>query len=233
MIWALHGNVGMPEDWDEFEAACGEKVEKVDLYGVGGKWGEFGGRLNEMVRRSGDGEAVLLGYSMGGRLGLEALLGEGSPWRAGVIVSAHTGLRRSDERVARLEADRGWAEKVRSLEWGAFLQAWNSQGVFAGGEMAGERGELEWRKELVAQGFEQWSLGRQGDLSGRLGGIGVPVLWVTGRLDEKYSEVGREACERLLDGRPVRMRGAGHRVPWEAREDFVREVLAFRRESLW
>ena len=99
--------------------------------------------------------------------------------------------------------------------------------------MPAPRDALEWRREQVAQGFERWSLGRQDDLLPRLGVIGIPVLWASGKRDERYGAIGEAACARLPDGRPMRFSGAGHRVPWENTTDFVREALEFRRESLW
>ena len=109
MIWCLHGAVGMAEDWKDFAAEWGrrgETVRRVDLYRFVDcepmELAAFGKAFSEEVRAGGEpGNNVLVGYSMGGRLALHALLeaaGEGVFSKA-VIVSAHAGLSGERERV--------------------------------------------------------------------------------------------------------------------------------------
>ena len=160
----------------------------VDLWGFveegACSFADFAAELNARVRAE-DEAPVLLGYSMGGRLALHALLEDGVPWRAGVIVSAHPGIRDPEERVMRMAKDAEWATGAFSGSWQKFLADWNSQGVLEG-EMVGrlgDRNRLEPRRVAVARGFMEWSLGKQEDLGPRLGEIECPVLWLTGERD--------------------------------------------------
>lgn len=238
-IWCLHGAVGMAEDWRGFSVP-GWAVKRVDLWrfldccpmGMA----EFGRALNEEAR-AGEGRKVLLGYSMGGRLALHALL-EGGPWDAAVIVSAHPGLESRDERVSRIAGDAEWAAKALKGEWSEFLREWNGQAVLGDcgsriadcGMKMGERGKLKMRRQSVARSFVDWSLGVQEPLWERLGEIEVPLMWVTGETDVKF----RELCQRA-----VRSGGfgswiapaAGHRVPWES-PDFPSVVGEFLERSV-
>lgn len=229
MIYALHGGVGMAGDWRGFSEGMrevGEGVARVDL------WRfldccpmpirEFGAAFDREVQ--GDGN-VLVGYSMGGRLALHALLENPGRWRGAVIVSAHTGLAEG-MRLPRQVADAEWAAMALTGDWDDFLERWNGQGVLSGSEMP-DRRALKVRREAVARSFMDWSLGMQEDLLGRLGEISCPVLWVVGERDGKFREVGERAVEVLPQGELCVVEGCGHRVPWEDGEEFLERVKGF------
>ena len=221
-IVALHGQVGMASDWDGVGGRMslfGNDLEAVDLWscledgGVG--LDEFGRELNA---READGQ-VLLGYSMGGRLALHALLDHPEKWKMAVIVSAHGGVS-VEERNARRLVDDMWAEKALKLPWCEFLDEWNSQGVL-GGDVMPDRGGLEARREAVARSFRCWSLAEQEVLFEKLLEVKIPILFVVGENDEKFRGLWVEACERMENAELVEISGAGHRVPWEAEEELV------------
>ena len=238
-IWCLHGAVGMAEDWRGFSVPDWG-VKRVDLWrfldccpmGMA----EFGRALNGEAAAVA-GPKVLLGYSMGGRLALQALLCPGHPWDAAVIVSAHPGLEAHDERVKRLGADAEWAAKALSGDWRSFLREWNAQGVLAasgGGAPAlelADRAGLEPRRRPVARSFVDWSLGAQEPTWTKLGGIACPVLWVVGERDDKFRVLGGRAVP-AGGFEPWLAPGAGHRVPWESAEfparvgEFLERVLS-------
>ena len=225
----------MAEDWRGFSVP-GWAVKRVDLWRfldccpMGME--EFGRALNEEARQAGSGERgarnVLLGYSMGGRLALHALL-QGGPWDAAVIVSAHPGLEEATERVARRERDAEWAARALKGEWREFLEEWDSQPVLAGRvhdrdghattlAMA-DRKKLEIRRQAVARSFVDWSLGNQEPLAGRIGEIDCPVLWVVGEKDAKFRALADALADRSV--RPPLCwiaPGVGHRVPWDSTE---------------
>lgn len=226
MIWALHGAMGAPSDWD----ACGIPMEAIDLYESAPveleDWGgEFAGRVSRKDERP-----VVLGYSMGGRLALHALLAQPSLWKAAIIVSAHPGIAEEKERRARIESDRQWAEHARTTPWGEFLERWNAQPVFGGGAILDGSLENEVRRDRVAEAFEVWSTGRQSDLLDRLWEVSCPLLWVAGEKDEKFTNFAKKAVSVLPAGRIWIVEGAGHRVPWEIPDKFCAKVLAFLEE---
>ena len=114
--WCLHGAAGMAADWRGFAktlAATGIGSRAVDLWRFlecqPMSLTEFGTALNadasgEVFRGS---SRALLGYSMGGRLALHALLEKDHPWQAAVIISAHPGLESEPERADRRASDAG------------------------------------------------------------------------------------------------------------------------------
>lgn len=222
-VWALHGALGMAADWQALAAAlqpAGAALVAPDLYELV----ENGAHslpaaataLNARAAQQ-PGRRVLLGYSLGGRLALHALLENPHPWDAAIIVAAHTGLGDAAERAARLEADARWAALAEAGGWGDFLTAWDAQPLLAGCARApGVRAALEPRRALVAESFRAWSLGGQADLLPRLGAIRVPVVWVVGQEDTKFHALGERAVAAMPAARLVVVAGCGHRVPWQA-----------------
>jgi len=235
MIWSLHGAVGREDDWADFAQAVhrsGHEVRTVDLWSFveegGCSFDEFGAALCEQVRAE-DAAPVLLGYSLGGRLALHALLADPGLWSAAVIVSAHPGLADEDERVLRMAADAHWAAQALTGPWNRFVEKWNEQGVLreSGGYALADRMALEARRQAVARGFMEWSLGKQEDLRPRLSAITCPVCWITGVHDGKFAALAGEAVPLMPRAVHRVVPGAGHRVPWEASAAFTREVERF------
>ena len=214
-IRCLHGAVGHATDWLGFTVP-GWKVRRIDLwrflYLGRMPLPEFGRAFNDEVRAT-PGPHVLLGYSMGGRLALHALLSEDPPWAAAVIVSAHPGLEDADERSKRREMDFEWSEKARHGDWTTFLSDWNAQPVL-GGILPGlaDRMQLEVRRHEIAASLYDWALSLQEPLWTRLPEIDIPVLWVCGERDGKFRALAERAVPLLVDGQLEVIPNAGHRV---------------------
>ncbi len=238
--WCLHGAVGMAADWRSFaKRLAAEKTgsRAVDLWRFLDcqpmPLADFGTALNadaggEVFRGSG---RALLGYSMGGRLALHALLGNEPPWQVAVIVSAHPGLESQSEREARSGADAAWASKALMGNWQEFLKDWNAQPLLADAEIRDPQatGSLIMRRREIARSFVDWSLGSQEPLWDRLHEITIPVLWVAGETDAKFRALAERAVAQLPQGKLVIAPGAGHRVPWEAEEWLADQVAHFLR----
>jgi 2-succinyl-6-hydroxy-2,4-cyclohexadiene-1-carboxylate synthase len=238
--WCLHGAVGAAGDWREFAghlAGAGIGSRAVDLWRFPAcgplTLAEFGRALDaeaggEVFRGSG---RVLLGYSMGGRLALHALLEQPHPWQAAVIISAHPGLEDAAERSARTVRDTEWAAKAFTGAWDAFLTEWDAQPVLQGAsirEPAASR-QLAMRRGEVARSFLDWSLGQQAPLWDRLREITVPVLWIAGERDGKFRALAERAVSLTPNGSIAIAPGAGHRVPWDHPEWLAKTVAGFAR----
>ncbi len=230
---ALHGQVGMASDWDNHARELsqqGHQLDAVDLwrYLEGSEMGleAFGEKLNKDQE---DGQ-VLLGYSMGGRLALQALIDQPKKWKATVIISAHTGLYK-EERQPRRVIDGDWASKVGSLSWSEFLSEWNKQGVL-GGNVMPDRSVLECRKAEISRSYRCWSLAEQEDLLEKLPSIKIPVLWVVGENDEKFCSQGERAVSNLKDAKLLKISNSGHRVPWEAEADLANAIAQWISDAV-
>jgi len=214
MIWALHGNLGHPSDWQGIREAMPEATFVTPNLWEGAivPFGEWAKRLNEEVR--GDPCPVILGYSLGARLAMHAILEPVNPWKAAIFLSAHPGLEQTGERSFRTTADRQWAELLREGHCENFLEGWNAQGPLEGEPISGEQSAvLTSYPEAIAKGFDVWSLGNQEDLRAALASSPVPQLWVAGAEDRKFSAIMRQAAAGNPSATYAEIEGSGHRVP--------------------
>jgi 2-succinyl-6-hydroxy-2,4-cyclohexadiene-1-carboxylate synthase len=235
--WCLHGAVGAASDWRPLASTLAKQAiatRAVDLWRFlqceSVPMPEFGKRLNadaegEVSRGQ---RRILVGYSMGGRLALHALL-EGGPWEAAVIISANPGIRDLQEASARRGKDTVWATQALTRSWADFLFEWNSQPVL-GGAMRDERedGKLMQRRREIARSFVDWSIGNQEPLWDKLPEIQIPVLWIAGENDRKFSEIATEAAGMSEQFEVAIAPDSGHRVPWESEAwlaETIREFL--------
>ena len=235
-LWCLHGAVGMASDWRpvaKILANDGISTRAVDLWRFlqceSVPMPEFGKRLNadaegEVSRGQ---RRVLIGYSMGGRLALHALL-EGGPWEAAVIISANPGIRDPQEASERRAKDTVWATQALTRSWDEFLSEWNSQPVL-GGAMRDEREDkkLIQRRREIARSFVDWSIGNQQSLWERLPEIKIPVLWIAGENDTKFSSFVGEAVGMNDQFERAIAPGSGHRVPWENEAWLIEKIRSF------
>ncbi|MFR4222751.1 MAG: hypothetical protein ACLT38_03075 [Akkermansia sp.] len=125
----------------------------------------------------------LCGYSLGGRLAMQAVLAHPPLWKGAVFVSANPGMEDETAKAARRAKDAEWAVKCLSAPWEDFLKEWDAQGVFEGGPPPPDRSSLKpWRKS-ISRAFIDWSVGAQKNLAPLLNQSPVPQLWIAGQRD--------------------------------------------------
>jgi 2-succinyl-6-hydroxy-2,4-cyclohexadiene-1-carboxylate synthase len=202
MITALHGFLGRPADWD-FLSKAGFEVDAREL---------------DDVPKSGD---TILGYSMGGRIALHALL-DGASYKRAVIVSAGLGIEGEAERGQRRAADEKWATRFAGDDWETVLRDWNAQPLF-GGDVRVRR-ERDYDRQRVVGALRRWSPGVLEPLAPRLKEIRIPVLWIAGERDAKYVAEAKRAVAILPNAQLWICANASHRVPWEQQEAFVERL---------
>ena len=235
MLWCLHGFLGRGADWDGLRAGWPRDLPALrtpDLFTrsfVEDSLEAFGAGFADRVAHA-DSAPVLLGYSLGGRLALHALLARPGLWRGAIVVSAHLGLPDEAARGERLATDASWAAHFQTDPWDRVVAEWNAREVFGGRPQSLPRREAEYDREALAHGLDAWSLGRQAFLAPRLATLRFPVLWVAGADDTRYADQARLAASHGPTVQVQLAANAGHRVPWEQPDWFARELVAFVRE---
>ncbi len=240
--WCLHGAVGMAADFRKFSQHMADakySTRAVDLWRFLScdpmPLPKFGPALN--ADASGNtfrGKSrALLGYSMGGRLALHALLEKNHPWQAAIIIGAHPGLEEQEERENRAANDAEWASKALMGSWEEFSDAWNAQPILANTSIrsAQDINRLALRRREIARSFVDWSLGAQQPLWDRLPEITIPVLWVVGENDSKFLPLADRATQLLPNAKLAIAPNSGHRVPWEAEEWLAQTVSSFLKQG--
>ncbi len=178
---------------------------------------------------------ILMGYSMGGRLAMHALVEDPQLWSAGVIISAHPGFISEDLKLQRHLSDTKWAERFLKDDWTTLVKAWDDQEVFRVREPLPDaihlrRTEEDFDRQKVADSLCKWSLAGQDNLRPLLADLDLPVLWLTGADDKRYRSVLSDFMLDMVDSpfhEWVEVPNAGHRVPWDAPSAFSSVVQEF------
>lgn len=228
-IVALHGFLGKPSDWDGFFNE--DRLQKIDLFNSpsipSAAYLKDAARFfNEQTNLNGP--KMLLGYSLGGRFALHALIDSPTKWQAAVIVSAHPGLREIQERQMRLSSDALWAKRFESEPWDSLMESWNSQAVFNQKKPPWNRQEIEFNRASLSNALKYWSLGHQENLKPLIETLPMPILWVSGEEDLKAVTAAQDINLLNKKSQIWIAPKASHRVPWEAKKQFLSRFNQFR-----
>lgn len=221
-VFALHGFLGQASDWDFLQPHF--SIETPSLFAPDAppatslaQW------ASEWTSALPPGQHVLLGYSLGGRLALHALLHAPARFRAAILISTHPGLSTEAERAERRERDAVWARRFMNDPWADVVGAWEDQPVFGQTNRVARR-EDSYSRESLRGALLGWSLGTQKDLRPELAELPptLPLIWVAGARDGKFARLAEDASAIRGEARIVAE--AGHRVPWD-RPDALCAIL--------
>ncbi len=243
-ILFLHGFLGSSADWIEIISALAERFYCVapDLPGHGRSLGltpqlyTIEGAA-KMLRGMLDGleipRAVLVGYSMGGRLALYLAIRHPERCSGLFLESASPGIDDAAEREARRDADERRASALESGDFVDFLVGWYRQPLFA--SLARYEGLVEKiiaarrRNDPaeLARSLRGMGAGCQPSLWGELGELQAPTLAFAGELDEKYVGISRRMAALNPRVRAAVVPSAGHNVRLEAPEAYLALLQTF------
>jgi 2-succinyl-6-hydroxy-2,4-cyclohexadiene-1-carboxylate synthase len=237
-VLCLHGFMGSAADWQDVVTAIGDRASSLalDLPGHGGSLDlapesytmEGAARavistLDELETR----RAVIVGYSMGGRLALYLALRYPERCAGLFLESASPGLKDTADRAARREADEEKAKRLDSEDFEEFLSDWYRQPLFAplARKEALLRRTIEARRRNgpseLARSLRGMGAGSQPSLWEELEGLAVPALAVAGELDGKYAGISSRMASITPKVEPVAIPGVGHNVHDEAPAEYT------------
>ncbi len=246
-IVLLHGFTGSAASWgkhlDTF-ASHGFRVIALDMLGHGQSDAPLDARRYTIEECEADilavlhtlnvqkGEAILLGYSMGGRIALYTAFS--GFFRALILESASPGLADSLERVQRKRSDEQLADSIERDGIEAFVEYWERLPLFA----SQQRLPYEQRQALHKQRIQNRPLGLANSLRGvgtgvqpalqeRLATLTIPVLLLAGILDRKFCAIAQHMAQSLLNAHVHIIPAAGHTVHLEQPELFDQIVIDF------
>ena len=177
--------------------------------------------------------AVIVGYSMGGRLALYFALRHSERCSGLFLESASPGLESPQERNERRRTDEEKATRLESGNFDEFLHDWHQQPLFASlaknGELLQKTIESRRRNEPgeLALSLRGMGTGSQPSLWGEIAGLRTPALAVTGELDEKFVGIGRRMGSHSPKIRFAEVAGAGHNVHIETPKAYLNLLRDF------
>ena len=227
-LFALHGFLGKPSDWDFLNFDDSINLHAIDIYSIAkpqdGLWiwaKNFNGGAS-LVKSP----RILMGYSLGGRLALHALLQSPQLWHGALIISAYPGGLSEEEKILRCKSDERWADRFATEAWESIMKDWNDQETFRS-SASPVRDEKDYDRKLLSVTLVHWSSGKQDNLISVLRGIELPILWMAGENDKKFSVIAKS----LVLSNPLSKiwiaPDAGHRLPWDNSKKFQIQVDHF------
>lgn len=200
-IVALHGFLGRGSDWDQVcaKSKCGADWICPDLFAPGAVF----------APPDTEGPCWLAGYSFGARLALDWLQREPERWRGALLLSVNPGNFQSDEeRAARREADKKWADEFESAAWDNLMHRWNAQEVFAGSP-APHRVEHDYERSRLGTALRKFSVADQFTDPLRLP---PDIVFMAGARDRKFVDLQDRMRDAGFPGTFSVVDGAGHRL---------------------
>ncbi|MBA2727615.1 MAG: alpha/beta fold hydrolase [Parachlamydiaceae bacterium] len=218
-IFALHGFLGLPTDWELFDSIThpiGVENDGFDLW----HWSRS---FNSSVKKTAS-KNILIGYSLGGRLAMHSLISNPDLWDAAIIISANPGLQSVKEREARLISDEHWAQRFLNDPWAPLMHDWNANAVFGNRPFPYLREESAFDRKQLSSLLVNWSLGKQESLHARLKQLSLPILYLAGEHDKPFCSI----ADQFRDFAEVSIiPDAAHRVPWDNPKNFMNKIDIF------
>jgi 2-succinyl-6-hydroxy-2,4-cyclohexadiene-1-carboxylate synthase len=221
----LPGFMQHADTWSPIAAAVAERYP-VRLHEF--ETSSFDGRIREIAAIA-DADAVVVGYSMGGRLALHAALDVA--FAGLVVVGASAGISDAGERLRRREADEALADWIESRSIDEVVARWERNPVFASQPSslvdAQRAGRLAHSPADLAQLLRTAGQGALDPIWDRLGSLEMPVLALAGENDLTYRAAAERIASLVPRGRSAVIPGAGHAAHLEAPEAVRAEILTF------
>lgn len=247
-IVLLHGFTGTMHTWDTIahSLAANYRVIMIDLPGHGKTIGaddvnmkQFANDFVQLMKAENIAEAIFLGYSLGGRTALSFTCYFPEKVSKLILESASAGLADDTERNARVQADEQLAQKIETKGIEAFVNFWENIPLFATQKRLSQTIQTQIRSERLQQreaglagSLRYMGTGAQDPWWNELKEINVPVLLVTGALDEKFVRINEQMRKMIQTVEHVSIDHAGHAVHIEKQETFLHVIDQFLQKDL-
>ncbi|MDH3752420.1 MAG: alpha/beta fold hydrolase [Acidimicrobiia bacterium] len=227
-----HGFTQNRRCWGRFAELLAERFEVVLVDAPGhGESGHEDADLVESARLLVEvgGDAIYIGYSMGGRVTLHAALAAPAAVQAMVLIGATAGIDDPHAREHRRIADAALSDSLLADGLPVFIDRWLASPLFStlDATAACRAERLANRPEGLAASLRACGTGTQEPLWSRLGGLGAPALVCAGADDPKFTALARRLGTALPAATVAVIADAGHSVHLEQPDETATRVTEF------
>ncbi|WP_436373336.1 2-succinyl-6-hydroxy-2,4-cyclohexadiene-1-carboxylate synthase [Cytobacillus sp. BC1816] len=246
----LHGFTGNSEGWKEFAPFWKNhsKTIALDIIGHGKSASppdighyqieESAAVINSLLEKMGIGKIDVLGYSMGGRLALTFAVNYPEKVRTLILESASPGLRTESERYERRIQDETLSKRIRKEGIKNFVDYWENIPLFQSQNSLPAKIRTRIRSQRLANSIDGLANSLNGMGTGvqpswwdELAHLEMPVLLVTGNLDQKFCRIAEEMSKILPNVQWKTAEDAGHAIHVEKPELFGTIVSGFLSQT--
>lgn len=165
---------------------------------------------------------IFLGYSLGGRIGLQLMENNPNLFDHYIFCSTHPGLAYDQikEKTERIQNDRVWIERIRHSDWSDFLTMWNDQSALKKSSIL-YRDQKSYSLDLLEAALDRHSLGRQNDYRLLIQQYQRSITWVVGQSDVKFSNIANELEQKKILFKNLKRISGGHRLLFDNPTDLA------------
>ncbi|KGX86748.1 2-succinyl-6-hydroxy-2,4-cyclohexadiene-1-carboxylate synthase [Pontibacillus litoralis] len=239
----LHGFTGSHHTWDSLVELLRTDYEfiTIDLPGHGQTKSKncftmesVCSDIDQVLAVLGIATVHILGYSMGGRTALSFAFLFPHRIRSVLLESASPGLATEEERWNRVKRDKQLAATIEQKGVEAFVNYWQELPMFATQKELPSNVQNQIRTERLSQSAEGLASSLRGMGTGaqpswwqRLSELSCPVLFITGTLDNKFTEIANEMKKHCNKARHIQVKNSGHAIHVEHIDFFGKIVDDF------
>ncbi|MGL5133717.1 MAG: 2-succinyl-6-hydroxy-2,4-cyclohexadiene-1-carboxylate synthase [Planktothrix sp.] len=244
IILFLHGFLGNSQDFNTrisplFPQFC---CLTLDLPGHGKtqvlgedscyKMPETATALIEVLNHLNISQCYLMGYSMGGRLGLYLTLNFPQYFKKVILESTSPGLKTESKRVQRLISDIQKSEQLQTLEFPIFLEQWYHQPLFHTLKNHPEfekifNHRLKNNPLKLSKSLRYLGTGNQPSLWEKLPTNQIPLLLLVGELDHKFKQINQEINQLCSVSQLQIIPNCGHNILIENPQEWINLIVKF------
>lgn len=245
-IFFLHGFTGSANDWKEIVQNIDKRFNKIalDLVGHGKSSAPSSvnyysaesivNQIEQVINSLQLKEIIICGYSMGGRVALTFTLSRSELVKGLVLESASAGFKNGKEREARKVSDDGLADYIENNSIEDFAAMWIDQELF-GTLRRFSNEKLKYIKEQkaknsktgLANSLRGFGTGVMPNLAPELKKLKMPVLLISGGLDEKFTQINQNLKKIIPSAKHKIIATAGHNTHLEEPKKFIEAVNGF------
>jgi len=174
----------------------------------------------------------LVGYSLGGRIGLYLALRFPEQFTVVILESTSPGLKTESEREQRRAQDAQWIHRLQQKPLAEVLQQWYAQPLFDSlrrhpqfPELLAQR--LQNDPQALAKSLEYLGTGQQPSLWSELPRLTRPLYLITGTADQKFVQLHHQMAQASPLIQTAVLPHCGHNSHWEQPAAFIAKIQAW------
>ncbi|MDX9923161.1 MAG: 2-succinyl-6-hydroxy-2,4-cyclohexadiene-1-carboxylate synthase [Ignavibacteriaceae bacterium] len=241
----FHGFGGSANDWEFIFPLLPEnfQVISVDLIGHGKSDSPTNihfyysesiiNQIREVIKSLNVITPILCGYSMGGRIALGYAIQYPNEISALILESSSPGIIDKKERENRTLSDSRLAERLETIGIEKFFDEWYEQPLFNSLRKDTHRFEKLLNSKLegniigIKNSLKYYSQGLMPSYWDQLNKIAVPLLLISGSLDQKYCNINKKIKSIIQSSSWEIINDAGHNTHLEKPDEFIKLVNKF------